>query len=103
MNSIGKIKMLETEDEIVKSELLRLAVFNADFQNFDVSNSYYYVGIKNNLFIPFGLFIKGQLVAGCYVSDYHDSLHIDQLFVNPIFQNTGLRFGRMILRYIMIW
>ena len=50
---------------------------------------------------PFGLFIKGQLVAGCYVSDYHDSLHIDQLFVNPIFQNTGLRFGRMILRYII--
>lgn len=101
MNSIGQIRILETEDNIVKSELLRLTAFNVDLQDFDVSNSYYYMGIKNNLFIPFGLFIKGQLVAGCYVSNFNDSLYIDQLFVNPIFHNTGLRFGRMILRYIL--
>lgn len=102
MRNIGYVKMLTTEEDIIKAELLRYEAFNIDLDDLDISNSFYYFNIKNNSIIPFGLFIKDKLVAGCYVSNTYGSLYIDQLFVKPMFQNTGLRFGRMLLRYILV-
>ena len=101
MNSIGQVKMLETEEEIVRAEILRYEAFNFELDDYDFSNTFYYIQIKNGCVVPFGLYIKGMLVAGCYVSNLNGTLYIDHLFVKPMFQNTGLRFGRMLLRYIL--
>lgn len=102
MNSIGQIRKLESDEDIVRAELLRLEAYNLSIENFDIMNSYYFMAIRNNLIIPFGFFINDRLVAACYVSNTFNSLYIDQLFVRPIFQNTGLHFGRSLLRYILV-
>ena len=101
MGKFGQIKVIDTDVDLIKSEILRFEAYNIQIIDYDFTKSFYYLGIKNKTIIPYGLYIKGQLVAGCYVSNTYGSLYIDQLFVKPALQNSGLRLGRLLLRYVL--
>ena len=101
MDKLGQIKIIDTDIDLIKSEILRFEAFNIQIGDYDFTKSFYYLSIKDKTIIPYGLYIRGQLVAGCYVSNTFGSLYIDQLFVKPALQNSGLRLGRILLRYVL--
>lgn len=88
--SIENIYLLET---------LRFKAYSMN-ESFE-GNTFYSIGITNGTMIPFGFYINDTLVAGCYVSSCHNSLYIEQLFVHPQLQNSGLRAGRLLLNYVL--
>ena len=102
MESFGKVKIIsEEEEEILKAELLRMRAFNLLPETLDIDNSFYYMEMMNGSIIPYAMYIRGRMVAACYVSGAFDSLHIDQLFVMPELQGKGLRLGRSLLNYVV--
>ena len=94
-------KRLDNSDEnIFKLETLRFRAYNMQeqFEGFTL----YAIGIHEGSMVPFGFFIDDKLAAGCYVSCNYGTLHIEQLFVHPALQETGLRAGRLLLNYVLI-
>lgn len=107
MDCISQVRMLETKEELCAAETLRYQAFNYDLEDFNPNDTACISQINNGLIIPFGMFFKDAnnekeyLVACCYVSNYKGTLYVDHLFVKPMYQNTGLRLGRMLLRFVL--
>lgn len=94
-------KQLEgTGENIYKLETLRFKAYGLD-EKFE-GLTLYALGLTQGTMLPFGFYINDQLVAGCYVSAHEDSLYIEQLFVHPQLQNSGLRAGRLLLNYVLM-
>ena len=79
---------------------------NLRFQAYDIKGkfdgyTFYAMGLSQGTMVPFGFFIDDELAAGCYVSSAHGTLYIEQLFVHPNIQNSGLRAGRLLLNFIL--
>lgn len=94
-------KRLENSPEnIFRLETLRFQAYNMKdaFEGYTL----YAIGIHEGSMVPFGFYINNQLAAGCYVSCNFGSLHIEQLFVHPSLQESGLRAGRLLLNYVLI-
>ena len=99
---LGKVKRIDdSEEELFKAEVLRYRAFGIPLEGVEDDCSFYYYQIKNKAVIPYALYIRGRMVAGCYVSHTYDSLFIDQLFVMPELQESGLKLGRLLLRYVL--
>ena len=62
----------------------------------------YSIRLSEGNMVPYGFFINDQLVAGCYVSAEEGTLYIEQLFVHPQLQNSGLRAGRLLLNFVLL-
>ena len=101
--NIGKVvNITDNQEEIMKAEYLRFRAFGIPFGVTDCDTfSFYYHQITNKNMIPYALYIRGRMVAGCYVSSTYDSLFIDQLFVMPELQGSGLKLGRLLLSYVL--
>ena len=98
----SKVKRIsDNEDEMIKAELLRYRAYHLPVDLIDKDYSYYFLQMKNQKIIPYALYIRGRMVAACYVSNTYDSLFIDQLFVMPELQESGLKLGRLLLRYVL--
>lgn len=103
MSSKYKMKAERIENtpkNIYKLETLR-------FQAYDIKEkfegyTFYAMGLSEGTMVPYGFFINDELAAGCYVSSAHGTLYIEQLFVHPSIQNSGLRAGRLLLNFILI-
>jgi len=91
------IKILDNIEDIKKLELLRFKVFdmNLTLEESHIINTY-----QKNKIIPYALYIDNNLVAGCYVSNYLNTLHINYIFVDKMYQETGLKLGRLLLKKI---
>ena len=52
--------------------------------------------------LAIGAFLNSSLVAGCYISNSHNSLYIEQIFVKKEFQNhKELRIGSSLMEYVL--
>lgn len=101
----GKYKMNakridNTPENIYKLETLRFRAYGMK-EKFE-GYTFYALGLSEGTMVPFGFFIDGELAAGCYVSSAHGTLYIEQLFVHPNLQNSGLRTGRLLLNYVLV-
>ncbi len=93
-------KRLENSAEnIYKLECLRFKAYNMK-EIFEGETLYAYT-LSSGAMIPFGFFINDNLVAGCYVSTSYGTLFIEQLFVHPQLQNSGLKTGRLLLNFVL--
>lgn len=88
-----------TEENISILETLRFNAYGVKFHEIDM-NSYHSNLIRNGKILVFGAFLADDLVAACYVTDSHNSLFIEHLFVKKSLQGSGLRLGRKLLAYI---
>lgn len=97
-----RIEILDSEDErIYDLEFLRHQVFHLKTARELIQTSYSIFHIKHHQTIPFALSINSEMVAGCYVTCYNDTLFVDFLFVKEEYHNTGLKIGRLLLGYIL--
>ena len=95
-----KAKMLDNSMEnIYKLENLRFKAYGLD-QTFEGLTIYTF-GLDSGTIVPFGFYINDMLVGGCYVSAQEDYLYIEQLFVHPQLQGSGLRVGRLLLNFVL--
>ncbi|MBQ4030509.1 MAG: GNAT family N-acetyltransferase [Bacilli bacterium] len=94
-------KRLEgTGENICRLETLRFKAYGLD-EKFS-GLTLYALGLTQGTMVPYGFFVNEQLVAGCYVSADEETLTIEQLFVHPQLQNSGLRAGRLLLNYVLM-
>ena len=93
-------KLEGTGENICRLENLRFKAYGLDdkFEGLTL----YALGLTQGTMIPFGFYINDQLVAGCYVSADEGTLNIEQLFVHPQLQNSGLRAGRLLLNFVLM-
>ena len=97
-----QIERISPNDQrIYDLELLRHQVFHLKCDPNHIVNSYSIFHIKHYQTIPFALSIADEIVAGCYISCYRDTLLVEFLFVNEKYHNSGLRLGRFLLGYIL--
>ena len=92
--------ILPTENNIIQLETLRSNAYNnSNFQS--KINSYYANQLRKNKYIVFAYIYEGEMVAACYVSNYLDSLYVEQLFVAKRYQEVGLHLGQKLLSSII--
>jgi len=93
-------KLDNSPENVFKLETLRFKAYGMK-EKFE-GYTFYAMGLSQETMIPFGFFINDELVAGCYVSAAHGTLYIEQLFVHPQLQNSGLKAGRLLLNYVLL-
>jgi len=93
-------KVDNSPENIFELETLRFKAYGMKdkFEGY----TFYAMGLSEETMIPFGFFINDELVAGCYVSAARGTLYIEQLFVHPQLQNSGLKAGRLLLNYVLL-
>ena len=93
-------QMDNTIPNIMELEILRFKAYGLEprIEGYTL----YQIGLEQGTMIPFGLYMNNQLVAGCYVSANENTLFIEQLFVHPHLQNSGLKAGRLLLNFILV-
>ena len=89
-----------SEENIFKLETLRFKAYGLDSKMEGLT--LYSIRLSEGHMVPYGFYINDQLVAGCYVSADEGTLYIEQLFVHPQLQNSGLRAGRLLLNYVLL-
>ncbi len=100
MYSYQEHKLLPpTVDNIKNLETIRYRAYGKEYDG-EIENNYYARNLISGEMLLFATFIGEELCAGCYISISQNSLFIEQLFVKPEYQNTGLRIGRNLLEYI---
>ena len=80
-----------TKENIIKLESLRFKAYG-DEEKLS-GQTLYTIGLSMGTMIPYGFYVGETIVAGCYISAHDDSLFVEQLFVHPNLQNTGLKAG----------
>lgn len=81
--------------EIEELEKLRCEIIKIDKSN------YYLDLLLNGKIIGIGCYYNNQLIGGAYISDFLNSIYIEQLFVKEEYQNNALHIGSSILKYIL--
>ena len=71
-------RLLNDDESFLEIDKLRFECFN--IKNFDETNGYLRK-IRDGYVLVVGCYLDNSLVGGVYVSDYLNSLYIDQLFV----------------------
>ena len=100
MYSYQEHKLLPpTIDNIKSLETIRYRAYGKEYDG-EIDNTFYARNLISKKMLLFATFIGEELCAGCYISISQNSLFIEQLFVKPEYQNTGLRIGRNLLEYI---
>lgn len=56
--------------------------------------------LKGNL-ISFVAFYQGKIAGAIYVSKIGTDLSVDQVFVSPDYQNSGLHLGKQMIQYVI--
>lgn len=91
--------MLSTDDDtLINIEKLRAECFNTE-PNFQFN--WYINSIQSGRLIPFGTYVDDELAASAFVEYTQEKLHITLIFTKPKFQETGLKLGRQLLKYII--
>lgn len=93
-------RMDNTIENILTLENLRFKAYN--IKGGLEGPTFYSLGLKEGTMVPFGFYLNDTLIAGCYVSANYGMLYIEQLFVHPQLQNSGLRAGRLLLNYVLL-
>lgn len=88
-------------EQLYEIERLKHQVFHLKTDDSSIKTSYDVFHAVHNQLIPFGLYLDGSLIGGCYVSCYGDSLFINYLFIKEEYQNSGLRLGRYLLERVL--
>lgn len=98
-----KFKIIEpTKENILELERLRYSAYSFFDPTLNETNSYYFKKIWEGKMIACGAFLNSSLVAGCYISNSHHSLYIEQIFVKKEFQNhKDLRIGSTLIEYVL--
>ena len=81
--------------EIEDLEKLRCEIIKIDKSN------YYLDLLLKGKIIGIGCYYNNQLIGGSYISDFLNSLYIEQIFVKEEYQNNALHIGSSILKYIL--
>ncbi len=93
-------KIEATEENIIKLEQLRFIAYGVEDETLS-GDTLYSIGLSMGTMIPYGFYIGETIVAGCYISANEDSLFVEQLFVHPALQNSGLKAGRLLLGFVL--
>ena len=98
-------KFLNMDEEHMKEyEEMRLEAFDYGHLNkLALSQTRYTKAAQENkrIFVVVGLYYEEELDAIVYVSNNHNSLYIEQLFVRKNKQGKHLHLGRQLLQYIL--
>ena len=91
-----------TKENILNLEKLRYNAYSFFAPFLDETQSYYFKKIMEEKILAIGAFLNSSLVAGCYISNSHNSLYIEQIFVKKEFQNhKELRIGSSLMKYVL--
>lgn len=89
-----------TKENIKLLETLRFDAYQISPTIYPIENSYYFHHLNDKQYLILGAFKENNLVAACYITNTHQSLYIDQLFVKKEFQRKkiGTQFLNDILK-----
>ena len=86
------------DEEIDEIERIRREAFHLKRSGCN----YYKKFIKDGKILSFALVSDdNQMIGGCYLGSYHNSIYIYYLFMKPEYQKTGLQLGRNLLLSIL--
>lgn len=101
MNNIHYKLIPLTNENIELLENIRYNAFGIDKNKLEIESSFYAKKLKEKKYIVFGVSLNNQLVGACYISNYHNSLYIEQLFILKKYQKTKLHLGTNLLKFIL--
>lgn len=90
-----------TEDYINLLEHMRFNAYQIDTNDFNPTTSFHANELRKGKYLVFGCFINNHLVGACYISKAHNSLYIEQLFIQKEYQNSTLHLGTNLLNHIL--
>ena len=89
-------RIIETEEEKQKVELLRKEVFHLP-----ESSSYFIDQLMNNKIHAIVAIDNNEIVASVYFHRFANNLMIDKVFVKEEYQNKGLKLGRGLIMQLI--
>lgn len=92
--------MSNTEENAIMTEQMRLKAYGIR-GNLEVGDSEYIEEITTGKILVFLFEIDDLPVAGCYISNFQNTLYVDYVFVLEEYQRKGLHYGQKLLRYIL--
>lgn len=101
MNEIQYTIINLTEENIQKLEELRYDAYGLDKSKLPIATSFYTKNLQAGKYLVFGCLYHNQLIGACYVSNAHNSLYIEQLFISKQHQKTSLHLGTNLLLHIL--
>lgn len=101
MNNIEYKIIPITDESIIHLESIRYNAYNINETKVKYSQSFYAKELKNKKYLVFGCFLNNKLVGACYVSNAHNSLYIEQLFISKKYQNSNLHLGTNLLKFVL--
>ncbi|MBR1376237.1 MAG: GNAT family N-acetyltransferase [Bacilli bacterium] len=90
-----KYILLDQMDEYEEIDKLRRKVNNLPSSN----DNYYHNQLKFGKIIAVATILKGEMIAGCYISKSRTSLYIENIFVKKEYQHQG--YGKKLIRYVL--
>lgn len=98
MNNIEFRDFTFCDDNFKIIERIRKEAFNIEDTE---QNDYYYQKIKNNSIYVIQCYYNNELVGGAYISNYLNSLFIEQIFIIKKYQKSDLHLGTKLMKYII--
>lgn len=89
------------EDIIPKLEHLRFDAYGMLDSNILCSETYYAKQLKKGTYVVYTCYIEEELVGACYVSNFNNSLYIEQLFTKKEYQNSNFSVGKSLMIYTL--
>lgn len=90
-----------TDENILKLEQIRYDAYKFDKQELKEGNPLYIKYLKEGKYLVFGCYLNNQLIGGCYISNFHNSLYVEQLFISKQHQRTSLHLGTNLLLHVL--
>jgi len=101
MNQIKYSILKPTDENIILLEQLRYNAYGFDNQELKNGNPLHIKYLKEGKYLAFGSYLNDQLIGGCYISNSHNSLYIEELFISKQHQKTSLHLGTNLLLHIL--
>lgn len=90
-----------TEENINLLEQLRYNAYGIDSTNCKLEETYHAKQLREGKYLVFSCFLENQLAGACYISNSHNSLYVEQLFIKKEYQRSNLHLGSNLLKYIL--
>jgi len=94
-----KINIVGNSDqELDAIEMIRKQAFHLK----PTGENHYKKHIREGKMIPFSMEKEdGEMIGGCYLGEYRNSIYVYFLFLKPEYQKSGLQLGRKLLLEVL--
>ena len=81
-------------DNIMEIERLRSKIYNSS-----TLNEYFIMNLQNGKMLAIEIILDDILIGGCYISRSHESLYIENLFIDEPYRGKG--YAEKLLEYVL--